>query len=168
MFASLRRFDRLSAGWLSRLAHPYWLVRLLSVVTLAGSYAAVWLLAAAIISWRSGEYRLFLLSVLGHGGLFLVIDRVIKPRVRRRRPSADRLPLETTSDYSFPSGHAASAAMGMVLLSAVAPALTVLWVSLASLIVFSRLYLLRHYVSDVCASLALGGLAGWGLRIFLP
>jgi membrane-associated phospholipid phosphatase len=76
-------------------------------------------------------------------------NQVIKVIVRRRRP-ADRL-IDTMSDLSYPSAHAATSVAAVRALEM--PALWPLAVALAG----SRLYLGVHYPSDILAGAALGG-----------
>jgi undecaprenyl-diphosphatase len=83
-------------------------------------------------------------------------NQLIKVIVGRKRPRrADRPPLvETRSDLSYPSAHAATSVAGARALSEALPPAP-LW-ALAGALALSRLYLGVHYPSDIAAGAALG------------
>ncbi len=65
------------------------------------------------------------------------------------------------TDYAFPSGHATMAFAGACILSSVFPKNKRWWYLLAVAISLSRLYLGKHYPSDILAGLFLGLFLGW-------
>ena len=84
----------------------------------------------------------------------------LKYTVNRRRPEGSHSRLNS----SFPSGHAAGAFAMATVLSSRYPEYRLFFYPLASLIALSRVYLGRHYPSDVVA----GGLLGYiGSKILL-
>jgi len=76
-------------------------------------------------------------------------NQLIKVIVRRKRPAGGLM--DTHSDLSYPSAHAATSVAAARALDM--PALWPLAVALAG----SRLYLRVHYPSDTIAGAALGG-----------
>ena len=87
--------------------------------------------------------------------------------VGRTRPDGDT----NRRNSSFPSSHAANAfAVAMVLARRFRRATIPAWIA-AGIVAYSRLYLDRHWLSDVVCSLALGVgsalLAAWLLRRWL-
>jgi membrane-associated phospholipid phosphatase len=62
---------------------------------------------------------------------------------------------------SFPSGHSVTAFALAFVLSRAYPRYAVLFYGLAILVALSRVYLARHFPSDVVAGAAIGLLAGW-------
>lgn len=94
--------------------------------------------------------------------LDLVLVSMVKAVVRRRRPAHNRMDMFATFSvdrYSFPSGHAARAAMcGRFLLShlVLAAPLRVLVLLWAGLVGLSRVLLGRHNVTDVVAGFWMG------------
>jgi len=81
----------------------------------------------------------------------------LKRLVARPRPDGERNP----ANSSFPSGHAASAfGLALVLARRWRRASAALWL-LAALVAFSRIYLNRHFLSDVVSGVALGLLVTW-------
>ena len=80
-----------------------------------------------------------------------------KRAVNRTRPDGER----KRSNSSFPSSHAANAfALAWVLTSRWRRAWPAFY-ALAVLVAFSRMYLNRHYLSDVVAGAALGAVVAW-------
>lgn len=85
----------------------------------------------------------------------------LKWGVGRRRPDGDR----DRRNSSFPSSHAANALAFAWMLSRRWPRATLAWFAFAVLVGMSRIYLDRHYLSDVLAGFALAaGTAALVLR----
>lgn len=130
---------------------------LLWVVNPAGS-------SAPAAGWRPWSVGVFL-NILG---LALVV-LAIKFLIRRRRPEGDWGALYRKADpHSFPSGHAARAALILVLVSVWGPPwlrpILFLWTPAMAL---SRVALGLHYVSDVVGGILLGvALASLSLAFF--
>ncbi len=62
---------------------------------------------------------------------------------------------------SFPSGHSVTAFTMAYVCSRVYPRYALLFYGLAGLVALSRIYLVKHFPSDVVAGAAVGILAGW-------
>ena len=91
----------------------------------------------------------------------LAITFLLKLITHRLRPF-EALQIEqlvNVTNSSFPSGHATASFSGFVVLTAYIKKLKYLWLFLAILIMFSRLYLGLHYISDVIA----GSVIGYGI-----
>lgn len=100
-----------------------------------------------------------LLSILATAGVVMAI----KFTVRRRRPEGDWGNIYRSTDpHSFPSGHAARAALLALLSLGLGPTwLGVLLVAWAPLVSLARVSMGVHYLSDVLAGALLGlGMAG--------
>jgi len=124
---------------------------------------------AAVWHWGSSEWQRWALSLFSAILVTGLIVMVLKFAIRRRRPAGDWGSLYRKTDpHSFPSGHAARAALLLGLGLWMGPA----WFQLAMLIYSPMMALARismgvHYISDVVAGYALGlalaASSGWWL-----
>lgn len=89
-----------------------------------------------------------------------VIGFILKLLIMRERPD---LALLQESTYSFPSNHAAIIFSTLPIMSKIFSKYTYLFVVIAFLIAFSRIYLGVHYMSD----LIFGGLLGYGVGLIV-
>ncbi len=137
---------RRAAAFLAHSGDSWFWFAGLAVVALLGNAA-----------WRA---RALVMAVSVFGLALLVLG--IKFTVRRRRPAGEWGAIYRATDpHSFPSGHAARAALLAVLAWWLGPwwlaaALTI-W---APLVAFARVAMGVHYLSDVVAGGCLGALAG--------
>jgi undecaprenyl-diphosphatase len=123
---------------------------------------AVWLLGGPF--WKSWS-ALLVAAILLTAGLVMGVKLV----VRRRRPEGDWGSIYRRTDpHSFPSGHAARAALLATLVAGWGPAwlapITLVW---APLVILARVAMGLHYLSDVLAGAALGWLVGIGFLLAL-
>jgi membrane-associated phospholipid phosphatase len=158
--------DQAVAGILRYLATPT-LTTFFFAITIMGS-VELFALLGLIVTVTYGWQRRWLhvgtwLSALGGAAL---LNQLLKGLFARPRPTLSD-PLLLESGYSFPSGHA----MGSLILYGVlayfavialsnrgARAVVILAATLLVLLIgFSRMYLGVHYVSDVVAGYAAGG-----------
>ena len=164
MLNALRGFDTRLLVWVTThriavLNTPLWLM---SVV---GRGGLVWLAIGAVLAVAKRiPIRGFLQLVLAILMAATVTDHVIKPLVNRTRPFDRIVSLQVVGgrpdDPSFPSGHAANAFAGAVVLSRFMPGVQAIWWTLAVAIAFSRVYLGVHYPFDVTAGALVGLLCG--------
>jgi membrane protein DedA with SNARE-associated domain/membrane-associated phospholipid phosphatase len=160
------RFDRALDDYLHAHATPP-LTTFFLIVTAFGSIEVIVLLGvvmATFLAW--GRRWLFLGSWLAAVAGSAVLNQVLKGVFARPRPHFAH-PLLVETSYSFPSGHAMESFVvyGMLAYFAVLALRT--WESrvgvvfgaalLVVLIGFSRMYLGVHYLSDVLAGYAAGG-----------
>jgi undecaprenyl-diphosphatase len=110
-------------------------------------------------------------ALLGIGvGVLAVLVLAIKFSVRRQRPEGEWGAIYRNTDpHSFPSGHAARAAMLAVMAIGLGPAwfgwTMLVWAPLVSL---ARVSTGVHYLSDILAGLVLGVVAGFGMLELAP
>ena len=144
---------RRAAAFLAHSGDSWFWFAGLAVVALLGNAA-----------WRA---RALVMAVSVFGLALLVLG--IKFTVRRRRPAGEWGAIYRATDpHSFPSGHAARAALLAVLAWGLGPwwlavALTV-W---APLVALARVAMGVHYFSDVVAGGFLGVLGGLGVLLWL-
>lgn len=130
-----------------------------------------WLFGLVMLLWlgTSGwKYVAFVMIVSLLVTAVLVL--AIKFLVRRQRPEGQWGDVYRKTDpHSFPSGHAARAALLAVLAIGLAPAwfgwLLGIW---APLVIFSRVAMGVHYLSDVIVGALFGIAMGLGILYFLP
>ena len=129
-----------------------------------------WLLGLALV-WLLGtdewKYRALVMAA----GILAtaVVVMAIKFIVRRQRPAGEWGQIYRSTDpHSFPSGHAARAAMLAVLGVALGPgwfgAALLVWAPLVGL---ARVTMGVHYLSDVIAGMVLGILMGLAVLQFI-
>jgi len=122
-----------------------------------------WVAAGAALAWLGGPRgrRAGLAMSVAALGTTYLIQRLVKPVFRRRRPHIGRdvavIGIRTT-DPSFPSGHAAASFAAATATAAFYPRVAPLVYALATGVAASRVHLGHHFPSDVLA----GGVAGIG------
>ncbi len=160
------RFDQLLADYLHSHATPP-LTTFFLVVNALGSIETIVLLGvvvAAFLAW--GRRWLFLGSWVAAVAGSAVLNQLLKGLFERPRPFFEH-PLLIETSYSFPSGHAMESFVVYGMLAYFAVLALRSWESrvgvifgaalLVVLIGFSRMYLGVHYLSDVLAGYAAGG-----------
>lgn len=169
----MQRWLELDATWTRRLrlAERPGLRRSLAILLAHSGDSWFWGLGLGLVYWLGSEAwrqrAVFLFfSILGLAALVLVI----KFTVRRRRPPGEWGAIYRRTDpHSFPSGHAARAALLAVLSLGIGPAwfagLLLVW---APLVMLARVAMGVHYLSDIVAGALLGGLVGGLILRFLP
>ena len=139
----------------------------LGVVTYLGT-GVVWVpvYALFLLMTRDHVFRLVSTLVLAEGmGLLFII--LLRYGTRRERPSRSyrAFPLTPWNRYSFPSHHALRSFMIAVIIGMAFPRLLPFLLLVASVVSFSRIYLSKHYLSDVVAGCLLGillaGVSQW-------
>ena len=169
--ARVTRLDDAVMSWVT--AHrSSWLNRTALEITALGSATLVTLFAvgALLVLLVGGDGRGALHLTLALVGSTVMID-ALKGFLARPRPIGERL--VEAGGYSYPSGHAVSAAVLYVTLALVGsrhfkgPGYRRMLVGLAAvttvLVASSRVYLGVHYPTDVASGTALG--AGWAVLL---
>jgi undecaprenyl-diphosphatase len=137
-------------------------------LTYAGSFGAIWLVLAIVLSGASWRRPWLAARV---GATILVAESVsglLKDRLGRARPPVhdpDPTPLVALPQTSsFPSGHSTVAFACATVLALSVPRLRWALFALAALIAFSRVYVGVHYPFDVVAGALLGIALGFAVR----
>ena len=132
-----------------------------------------WVVAGAGIAWLGGSRgrRAGIAVTLASLSATYLMQRLVKPVFRRRRPFVDRDILVVgikPLDASFPSGHTASSFAAAAAMTTFYPKAAPLAFTLASGVGLSRVYLGHHFPSDVAvgavAGAGIGALIAWALR----
>lgn len=156
----LLAFDRVLREWV--VGHRIHLISpvMLGLTTIGGG-GLVWaIIAMALVAARRATWPDLLRIVVAMVVTTVVADYVVKPIVFRPRPFQvlNDVPVigHRPHDSSFPSGHAADAVAGALMLSRASPAGLIVWWLLAAGIAYSRVYLGVHYPSDIAGSVLIG------------
>jgi undecaprenyl-diphosphatase len=137
---------------------PGGLRRLAAVLAHSGD-SWFWLLGLGLLwLWGTEAFRSMIVVFIAGILLTALLVFLIKFTVRRQRPAGEWGKIYRSTDpHSFPSGHAARAAMLSVLAIGLGPtwlaALLLLWAPLVGL---ARVAMGVHYLSDVVAGIGVG------------
>ncbi len=120
-----------------------------------------WVAAGIGVAWLGGQKgrRAGIATALASLGTTYVVQRMVKPIFRRRRPFVARQVMVVgirTADASFPSGHTASSFAAATALATFYPKAAPLVFTLATLVGASRVHLGHHFPSDVAAGAVIG------------
>ncbi len=145
--------DNLVLGFFSRINIPF----LAGFSTFMGSTLFMALVViAAFIFLKKGKVTDFWAAI----GLTSLAVFVLKLVVARERPlGAEHI---SFVDFSFPSAHAALSFCLLAFYCRGFSRLSYLWLALALLVSFSRIYISAHYLSDVIA----GALIGYSIGLY--
>ncbi len=155
-------FDRQYTQRLRIAEKPGWL-RSAAVLLAHSGDSWFWLLGLLLVWWFApGEWSGLALVMIASILILAVIVMGIKFTVRRQRPEGEWGGIYRKTDpHSFPSGHAARAALLAVLALGLGPvwfgALLLVW---APLVMLARVAMGVHYLSDIVAGALLGVFAG--------
>jgi len=122
-----------------------------------------WILGVALTRWGGEtQWKAWALRLLGMILALGLLVMIIKFTFRRQRPEGEwGVIYRSTDPHSFPSGHAARAALLAILTITWGPpwlgVLLVLWTPLVSL---ARVAMGLHYLSDILVGIFLGLIAG--------
>lgn len=138
-------------------------LRTLAIVLAHSGDSWFWLLALISLAWLGDEFwsqraLVWIIAI----AITAAAVFAIKLTVRRRRPEGEWGQVYRKTDpHSFPSGHAARAALLAVLAIGLGPPwLGFLLAAWAPLVMLARVAMGVHYLSDVLAGALLGGLVG--------
>ena len=146
--------------------HNFILDSFFSFLSGIGTWGIVWviLLIILIAVDEVDDKRDLVTMVVSLLITIFFVDFIIKDIFRRPRPDVPLLPpllfLGRVSTCSFPSSHAALAFAGAYVLSRKHKKGKIYYYVLASLIAFSRIYLGRHFPSDVIGGALVGVVIG--------
>jgi undecaprenyl-diphosphatase len=135
------------------------------IISGVGAYGLIWFLIAGIyfLHEEKRDHQFFIPIITTMLLSFVIVELFLKYFVTRPRPSVEIGAIIVdliNNGYSFPSGHAALAFAGVVILSAYEKRYRIWLYLLAALIAFSRIYLGKHYPLDVIFGAMIGFLCG--------
>lgn len=156
----INKFDNYILFNIKKYMKNKYLDRLMPIVTRMGNGGFIWITIAGILMLDK-PYRaignvviltLIISTIIGEG--------IVKHLVRRVRPcnyqNAINLLITKPMSYSFPSGHTVSSFAVAEMLSMYFSQYKLIFIGVALLIAFSRLYLYVHYPSDIISGIIIG------------
>lgn len=169
---TVKRADDAVDGAFSGLRENPTANRVFYIASEAADYSRAWHaigLTMAIVSPRRRPEAIRLAVSLGVESA--VVNGALKNIFPRDRPPLMDDPafdVRRPKTKSFPSGHASSASMTAVLLSAAVPRLKPVWWGLASVVAASRIHNRMHHGSDVAAGAVIGTAMGVAAKRLWP
>lgn len=149
---------------INTLPHNQFAISFFSTLSGIGTYGFVWILVAIFLVWWEGKNRYSLYGLAIAGGLSIAFSEILlKNIIHRSRPElilSFTYLVDSTETFSFPSTHATMAFASSWILSYSHPRWKYALYLLAFLIAFSRIYLGKHFPSDVIAGGILGTVIG--------
>lgn len=129
-------------------------------ITALGNVGVIWLLAAGGMLCTKKYRRYGVMLIAGLAAAYLLGNVFLKNLFARPRPCWQdprvSLLIANPQDYSFPSGHTMTSAIGATMLTVANRCFGYAAIPLAVLIAFSRLYLYVHFPSDILAGALIG------------
>ena len=154
-----------------RVAEKPGFLRTLAILLAHSGDSWFWLLVLIPLAWLGPEFWsqraiLYIIGIL----ITAVLVFAIKFTVRRRRPEGEWGQVYRKTDpHSFPSGHAARAALLAILAIGLGPAwlgfILAVW---APLVMLARVAMGVHFLSDVMAGALLGVLVSLVILFLIP
>ncbi len=132
---------------------------LMPSVSWLGNGGLIWIIAAVVLlaipKYRKGGVALS----VGLLACLIIGNLTLKPLIARTRPfdmiEGFELLIAAPTDFSFPSGHTLSSAVGAAALTMTDKRFGYAAIPLACLIAFSRMYLYVHYPSDILGAVVI-------------
>jgi len=165
MFETIQNIDLEILSYIQEVVSNTFLDKLMIFITLLGSKGAIWIISSLVLLINKKTRRVGIMAMTALILTGILGEAVIKPLVKRARPFVDHpsfnLMIKPPSTYSFPSGHTASSFAVAGVLTRELKKYGIVFLILATLIAFSRIYLFVHYPSDVVVGIIMGLMCSW-------
>ncbi|MDP4179658.1 MAG: phosphatase PAP2 family protein [Bacillota bacterium] len=134
--------------------------KVMPLVTDLGNWGFLWLTVSIILIISKKYRKIGLMAMASFLLSFLLSENVIKYIVQRPRPfvlfDQYKLLIPKPSNFSFPSSHSTEAFATAAILFKKSKVTGIVFLVIAALIAFSRLYLFVHFPSDVLGGIITG------------
>lgn len=134
--------------------------KIMIFISSLGNWGMVWILISFFLIINKKYRKIGVMTFIALLLSTLLGEVLLKHLVHRMRPftyvPAVKILIKKPLSYSFPSGHTASSFAAAGILVRYFKKYSIIILSLALLIAYSRLYLYVHYPSDVLAGIILG------------
>lgn len=164
MIALIYKFDENILLYIANNMHSHILDKIMIAFTSLGNKGLIWI-AISIFLIISKKYRkvgIMVLIAIIIGSIFG--EGLLKHLVKRTRPfylvPTMKLLVAKPASYSFPSGHTTASFAAVSILCRYFKKYTPIFLAVAILIAFSRIYLYVHYPTDVLVGIVLGVISG--------
>ena len=160
MIILIQKFDSSILLFIQDNMHGPIMDKVMVISTYLGNGGIIWIIIAMVLIINKKYRRLGFMAIAALILSTILGEGIIKHVVQRIRPSSNileaNLLITKPLSYSFPSGHTMSSFAVAGVLAKYLRSYALEFLSLASLIAFSRLYLYIHYPTDVLAGIVLG------------
>lgn len=129
-----------------------------------GNLGVIWLIVGVILLIIKKTRPIGIAVLISLAIQFVVGEMIIKNLVQRMRPftrMSFNIKIPKPTSYSFPSGHTMSSFAAATAIFIKNKKLGIPALTLATLIGFSRIFLMVHYPTDVLAGIILGIITGY-------
>ncbi len=167
MFDLLQQQDSALFLFINHLPHNLLFDTFFGFTTFIGYFGVVWIIIALYLYIKNKTKSKKLVQAIVISNILAIIigEGILKNIFARPRPQIDIstaiLPFDFYHSFSFPSGHAIIAFAAAFILGRGHERLKWFYYLLAFLIAFSRVYLGKHYPSDILAGAVIGLLIGF-------
>ncbi len=173
----VREVDRAVSRWIGQ-QPPSRRDLVMRDLSTAANHSLLWFgIAAALAAKKGATRRAALRGVLALAATSSTANALLKPLLPRRRPPARELPHykahykvfpNPPTSWSFPSGHAASAAAFATAVAVECPKAGLAIAPLAAAVAYSRVHVGVHWTSDVVVGAAVGAGIALSTRRWSP
>ena len=165
MIETIQNIDLEILNYIQEVVSNTVLDKLMIFMTAWGSKGVIWIVISLLLAINKKTRRVGIMAMTALILTGILGEAVIKPLVKRARPFMDhpsvKLIIKAPSSYSFPSSNTALSFTVAAILLKEFKKYGMVFLVVATLIAFSRVYLFVHYPSDVVVGIMMGLTCAW-------